>query len=406
MKIAMIGQKGIPTRFGGVERHVESLAVRLGGFGHDVTVYSRRWYAPSNPHFAPGVRVVVTPSIRTKHLDAITHTLTSTVHAIIGRADVIHYHGVGPALLAWLPRLFAPRTRVFVTFHSIDREHQKWGTFARFVLGLGERAACRFPHEVIAVSRGLQRYCLERYGCRARYLPNGVGTPDADLGRETLARFGLRPNRYLVTSGRLIPVKGIHHLIMAYRRLKREGGHRDMKLVIIGGSSYSDDYVRRLHRLAGRDEDIVFTGFQQGRALGELVSNAYAAVHPSEVEGLSISVLEAMFYGKALLVSDIPGNLEAVGRHGVTFRSGNVTDLTRQLGWLIANPHAAQVIGDGAREHVLAHNDWDEIAEMTDRLYHDELDAPSRSGILPRIVALFILGLVGLLVYLLFFDKD
>src|SRR5512135_3607806 len=144
MKGAMIGQKGIPTRFGGIERHVEALAVRLGRKGHDVLVYTRAWYAAPKRRFSQGVRTIATPTIRTKNLDAIVHTFTSTVHAIREGVDVIHYHGVGPSLLAWIPRVFAPRIKVVATFHCIDRNHQKWGLLARTMLGIGERAACLF----------------------------------------------------------------------------------------------------------------------------------------------------------------------------------------------------------------------------------------------------------------------
>jgi glycosyltransferase involved in cell wall biosynthesis len=405
MKVAMIGQKGVPTSFGGVERHVENLAVRLGALGHDVTVYTRKWYAPANRNFTLGVRVVATPTIRTKHFDAITHTLASTVHALLNRADVIHYHGVGPALLSWIPRLFAPRVRVVATFHSVDRQHRKWGLIARFALGLGERAACRFPHEVIVVSRALQSYCRDRYDCGARYVPNGVELPPEGLGDDALKKFGLAKGRYLIATGRLIPVKGFHRLIKAFRRLKKEGGTDGMKLAIVGGPSYSSDYERRLKRLAGRDGDIVMTGLVSGIPLQELIAGAYAAVQPSEVEGLSLSVLEAMAHGKAVLASDIPGNLEALGEHGLFFRSRDVGDLADKLDKLVRDRHLAGRLGAAGREHVMAHYDWDEIAEATDRVYRSvapaEAAGPSRG-----LLTLLALGIVGLLVYFVFFDKD
>ncbi len=177
MKIAMIGQKGIPTRFGGIERHVEELAIRLGTLGHEVRVYTRAWYAAPKKRFSRGVSTVVTPTVNTKHLDAIVHTFTATIHAIGAGVDVIHYHGVGPSLLSFIPRIFAPRIRVVSTFHCIDRKHQKWNVFARLALGLGERAACVFPHATIAVSKTLQAYCDNSFNTDTIYVPNGISKP-------------------------------------------------------------------------------------------------------------------------------------------------------------------------------------------------------------------------------------
>ncbi len=319
MKIAMIGQKGIPTQFGGVERHVESLAMRLGALGHNVIVYNRAWYSQAEGAFAPGVTIVTTPSINSKHLDAITHTLTSTIHAIRSGADVIHYHGVGPSLLAWIPRLFAPEVRVVSTFHSVDRKHQKWGVIARFALWLGELAAAAFPHETIVISKGLHSYVFDRYNCNARYIPNGVDVPAENIAHDRIDKFGLTPSKYLVINGRLIRLKGVHYAIEAYRSLKRNARHDGMKLVIIGDSTNSDDYVSELRAMAGGDLDIVFTGFRQGEDLAQLMANAYAAVHPSETEGLSLAVLEEMANGLTVLASDIPGNIEALGGHDVPF---------------------------------------------------------------------------------------
>jgi glycosyltransferase involved in cell wall biosynthesis len=371
MKIAMIGQKGIPTRFGGVERHVESLAVRLGRMGHEVTVYTRTWYAPAQYDFAPGVRTVATPSWHTKHLDAITHTFTSTVHALLDGAEVIHYHGVGPSLLAWIPRLLSPRVTVISTFHSIDRKHQKWGPLARLALAFGERAACRLPHATVTISRGLRAYCFDRYSCDSRYIPNGVDAPVGGGGTGVLVRLGLEPNRYLVTNGRLIRLKGIHYLVTAFLRLKARGAAGGMKLAIIGDSSYSDDYVAELKSLADGDADIVFAGFRDGRELQELLAHAYAAAHPSETEGLSLAVLEEMAHGKTVLASDIPGNVEALGGCGLTFRNKDVSDLETKLEALIANPDLAAETGIAARERSLATYAWDGIAAETDRLYRE-----------------------------------
>lgn len=371
----MIGQKGIPTQFGGIERHVEALAVRLGKKGHDVLVYSRAWYVASagkkgrrSWKFSPGVRVVVTPTIKTKHLDAIVHTFTSTVHAIRSGADVIHYHGVGPSLLAWIPRVFSPRTKVVATFHCVDRNHQKWGLFARLMLGAGERAACLFPHRTIAVSKTLQSYCMHRFGDDVAYVPNGIEAPPR-VGGDVLAKFGLKKDGYVVMVSRLVRHKGAHHLIEAYVRLQKRGLTRGKKLVIVGDSAFTDDYVRELKAMAAGNKDILFTGYLKGKALEQAFGNAYAVVHPSESEGLPIAVLEAMSYGKTVLASDIPENMEVVRDHGMSFRNRSVPDLARKLRVLLDSPALAARKGAEAKAFVLQEYHWDDVARAIDREY-------------------------------------
>jgi glycosyltransferase involved in cell wall biosynthesis len=380
MHIAMIGQKGIPTRFGGIERHVESLAVRLGAAGHTVTVFTRAWYAAPRDEFAKGVRVVATPTLRTKHLDAIVHTLTSTVRAILDGADVIHYHGVGPSLLAWIPRIFAPRTKVVATFHCIDRHHQKWGFLARFMLGLGERAACTFAHETIAVSRTLQSYCNNRFSVATRYIPNGIVAPE-EVADDLLKDFGLEKDGYIAMVSRLVRHKGVHYLIDAYKQLQEIGATSGKKLVIVGDTAFTDDYVAECKALAGENADIVFTGYQNGDRLHQLFGNAYAVVHPSESEGLPIAVLEAMSYGKAVLASDIPEIMEVTRIHGLAFRSGSVKDLVRKLRHLLANPAFAAEKGEDARAFVLADYHWDDIAAETETLYLQLHQEPTAAAV-------------------------
>jgi glycosyltransferase involved in cell wall biosynthesis len=375
MKVAMIGQKGIPTRFGGIERHVEALAVRLGKKGHEVIVYTRAWYAAPKRRFAKGVSTVATPTLKTKHFDAIVHTFTSTIHAMRSGVDVIHYHGVGPSLLAWIPRVFAPRIKVVSTFHCVDRNHQKWGLFARVMLGLGERAACTFPHQTIAVSKTLQSYCMNRFGMDVRYVPNGIEPPPR-VGSDALAQFGLNKGRYLIMVSRLVRHKGAHYLIEAFLRLKSRGLVRGMKLAIVGDSAFTDDYVKELKALAKGDKDVVFTGYLSGAPLAQVFANSYAVVHPSESEGLPIAVLEAMSYGKTVLGSDIPENMEVIREHGMSFRNKSVNDLTRKLRALIDSPAIAAEKGAAAKAFVTEHYHWDDVAKSVERVYAELVAVP------------------------------
>lgn len=370
MKIAFIGQKGIPAHFGGIERHVEQLSTRLVSLGHDVTVYARPWYTDTQRKQYKGVHITSLFSFKTKHLDAATHTIFSSIHAVVKGFDVIHYHGVGPALFSFIPKLLFSRAKVVVTFHCIDRKHQKWGKFARFMLRLGEWTSNRFADQTIVVSEVLKAYCKEVYDNETTYIPNGISDPTLYEAQEITQRFGLEKNGYIAMFSRLIRHKGIHHLIKAYKQLDT-----NLKLVIAGDSFFTDDYVAELKELAGDDERIVFTGFQSGRMLGELFSNAYMIAHPSESEGLSVAVLEAMSYGKAVVVSDIPENKEAVKGYGFTHKDKDVNDLAKKLQFLIDNPGEMEHISAQAREYVLRDYNWDTIAEATSELYKNTLYA-------------------------------
>lgn len=370
MKIAMIGQKGIPARSGGIERHVEELSAELAKRGHDVLVFCRSWYVWPVAD-TRGVRCIVTPSLRTKHLDAISHTFTSILRASWEKADVFHIHGVGPALLAWLPRLLRPSARVIVTFHCIDRSHGKWGPFARFMLRIGEWFALRMPGATVVVSKSLQTYVRMQYGLDSVYIPNGTRFNDATPDLSTLKSFGLEPGQYLMFCARLVQHKGAHTLIEAWKRLRaaRPQLVGNKKLVIVGGTAFTDEYVKQLGEMAQGDPSIVLTGNQIGDSLHALFTGSYAVVHPSTSEGLPIAILEAMSYGKCVLSSDIPENLELTAQHGLSFRTGSVEDLADKMAMLLEQPELAEAVGKDARAFVAGHYDWQDIGEQTAYLY-------------------------------------
>lgn len=362
MKIAMIGQKGIPAVYGGVERHVEELSTRLSALGHEVIVYTRPYYTSRLRTSHQGVRLVSLRSLHTKHLDAITHTLKATWHAMKEEAEVFHYHGVGPSLVSWIPRVFRPKARVVTTFHSPDRLHQKWGLVARLFLTWGERSAIKFAHETITVSRSLNVYCQERYGKTTTYIPNGVPSMQNTKASMIDSAFGLKGDDYILVVTRLVPHKGVHYLITAHAQLKT-----NKKLVIAGDSSFTDAYVKQLKRMA--NDQVIFTGWQNGQMLAELFSNASVYVQPSESEGLPISVLEAAAYGLPIVASDIPSNMEIVGQCGRSFIKGDVTDLTRVLQEVLNDPVKREDMGRVARKLVQEEYEWNSITEHTARLY-------------------------------------
>ncbi|OGL94104.1 hypothetical protein A2239_02570 [Candidatus Uhrbacteria bacterium RIFOXYA2_FULL_40_9] len=366
----MIGQKGIPARAGGIERHVEELSKELAKRGYEILVFCRSWYGKAQKNYQ-GIECLTTPSIRSKHLDAITHTFTSLLRASRENVDIFHIHGVGPSLLAWLPKLLQPSAKVIVTFHCVDRYHQKWNWFARFMLHLGEWVACHMADETITVSQILQHYCQTAYHTQTTYIPNGTQIPMSRSDVSLLNPFSLQPNTYLMMCSRLVQHKAAHTLIEAWKLLQTEQPTltKGKKLAIVGGSAFTDDYVQEIKDLAQGDDSIVLTGTQTGETLKALFANAYAIVHPSESEGLPIAILEAMSYGKCVLSSDIPENRELTDVCGLTFETKNVKDLSEKMTWILQHPDLVIAVGEEARLHVAKQYDWKDIAEKTAYFY-------------------------------------
>ena len=366
LRVAMIGQKGIPATFGGIERHVQELGSRLALLGHKVTVFSRPNYAPNGPAEFMGMRVVPMSSVGTKHLDAITHSAAATIAALREREpyDVIHYHAEGPGMLAFAPRV-ASRARVVVTIHGLDHDRQKWGFMARTVLKAAGWMSARIPDATVTVSRDLADFYAWRYGCSPVHIPNGVTAHSGGEGWPV--RFGMTERGYVLFVGRLVPEKRPDDLVRAFR-----GIAGDVRLLITGGTSFTDAYAQRLERLAEADDRVSFTGYVFGEELASLYRHAAAFVLPSSLEGMPLTLLEAIASGTPVVVSDIPPHLEVVGAdapgHRV-FRAGDVQDLRRALNAALADPVAERRGADILRRRVLRDYSWDAAAEATERLY-------------------------------------
>lgn len=369
MRIAYIGQKGLPTKFGGIERHVESLATGMAENGHDVFVYTRPWYTDKELKEFNGVNLISLPSLKTKNLDAISHTFLASIHALFKDFHIIHYHGVGPALMAWIPRIFKRKAKVIITFHCKDALHEKWGPIARFFLRLGEFFAVKFADETITVSETLKKYCFEKYKAETTFIPNGTTMPDI-VGENIInEKFGLKSGDYIFIAVRLVRHKRLDLLIKAFKKIKT-----DKKLVIAGGSAFTDEYVKELKKTAADDPRIMFTGYQSGEALEQLFSNAMIFAHPSDLEGLPITVIEAMSYGVPVLVSDIPEQLELIPedlRPQLTFKRGSAEDLEAKLRKLIENKNWLPMIGQRLREDVREKYNWKKITNETEKFYQE-----------------------------------
>lgn len=368
MRIAMIGCKGIPaatSQGGGIETHVEELATRLVARGHDVTVYVRPYANPDRLKTWKGIRLVTLPTIRRKNLDAITSTLVASLYVLFRRVDIVHYHGVGPSTLAWIPRLLKPGTKIIVTFHSRDRFHEKWGVFARTYLAIGEWTAVAFPHATIATSHAIKLFCKRRYGADVWYIPNGVEIPPLHPGADALQKLGLEPGTYLYTLSRLVPHKAVEDAVAAFRTVET-----DMRLAIVGWAAKSEmAYQRKLEALAKKDTRVVILGRRVGRELAQIIANSYAMIHPSRSEGLSVAVLEAMSYGKLVVMSDIPENLELVDHSGIAYKVGDVGALRDTIRWVLSDPRLVEERGARARDVVLRLFSWGSVVDRTEALY-------------------------------------
>jgi len=359
----MLGLKGIPATFGGVERHVEELSARLAGCGHEVTVYCRRNYTP-NGSLHRGVRLRILPSISTKHFDAVSHTALAAADITARQFDVVHFHSAGPALLSFVPRIASRRPcAVVATVHAMDWRRRKWGPLARWCLRRGAWAAVTFPQRTIVVSRAMEEYFTRR-GKSVVHIPNGVEAP-CRAPLDQLRRLGIEKDSYVLWMGRFVPEKRVEDLISAFRQL---GG--DTKLLLAGEVNEADAYFQSLRSAAGGDPRIIFPGGLYGRAKAEALSNAALVALTSDLEGFPIALLEGMRYGRPVLASDIPENLEAVRLqvNGFVFRTGDPASLRERMAWVLAHPAEAAEAGRRAEQDSRQY-DWDVIASQVDSVY-------------------------------------
>lgn len=373
MRIAMIGHKRIPSREGGVEVVVDALSVRMARLGHHVEAYNRfghhvsgkkydQEYGWKGRKFYKGVRIYIVPTFRRSSLNAIVYTFFATIMALFHHYDVIHYHAEGPCAMLWLPHFL--KRKVVVTIHGLDWQRAKWGNFASFVIKFGERMAAKYADEIIVLSENVKQYFMDTYHRKTIYIPNGISRPDAQGAGLIGEKYGLEKDGYFLFLARIVPEKGLHYLIEAF-----SGLDTDKKLVIAGGSSQAMDYMDRIHRMAAKDERILMTDFVQGQVLEELYANAYAFVLPSDVEGMALTLLEAMSYGDCCLVSDIRENTEVVEDKALTFKKGDVKDLRRQLVWMLSHPDEVRRMGEESVDYICGKYDWDDVTRRTLAVY-------------------------------------
>ncbi len=362
LRIAMLGTRGVPARYSGFETCVEELGARLAARGHEVTVYCRVPHVSYPGATYRGMRLVRLPTIRSKHLDTIAHTLLSSLHALAMRFDIALYFNVGNSPVTWVPRVAGQR--VVLNVDGLDWKRRKWGRFARWYIRSCERWAARFPHRMVTDSRRVQQYYQQRYGAVSTYIAYGAEPVSAPPGPH-LVRHGLEPGRYILFVGRLVPENCAHHLVEAFAELAT-----DLRCVIVGDAPYAAAYIRSLR--AASDPRVLFTGYLFGEGYRELLSNAYCFVETSEVGGTHPALLEAMAAGRCVVVNDTPENLETIGDAGFSYpgEMGNA-GLRAVLERLLKDPALVVEQGARGRERVRARYSWDGVADDYEALFRE-----------------------------------
>jgi glycosyltransferase involved in cell wall biosynthesis len=367
MRVGIIGTRGVPATFGGIEHHVEEVGARLAERGHAVTVYCRANYVPEGQHEYKGMRLVRLPTVASKRLDATVHSALATAHALRGRYDIVHFHALGPGVMTPVSR-YGSRARVVQTVHGLDDERAKWGSGARALLRGGGWLSSRVPDATIVVSRTLADHYLTKYGRPTAYIPNGVTSPTAlPPPNEIATRFGLHGRDYILFVGRLVPEKAPDLLLRAFRSVPG-----DARLVIAGGSSFTDSYTDALAALAAEDKRVVLPGYVYGETLAELYANAAGFVLPSLVEGLPLTLLEAASFGAPVVASGIGPHAEIVGDDGPGHRlvpAGDESALSAALSETLERGVPVVEGAQALRDRVLQEYSWDRAVDATEALY-------------------------------------
>lgn len=369
LRVAVFGHKRW-SREGGIEIVVKELCTRMTKLDCQITCYNRSGHHVSGAEYDDdnrikyeGIQQKYVPTIEKKGLAAVSSSFFAALCSAFGKYDVVHIHAEGPAFFSWLPKMFGKR--VVVTIHGIDWQREKWKTgFGSKFIRQGEKNAVKYADEIIVLSKRVQDYFKNTYGRETNFIPNGVNRPkvcQADLITE---KFGLEKDSYILFLGRLVPEKGIRYLVSAFKDVKT-----DKKLVIAGGSSDTDSFTKELKDLARDDDRIIFTGFVQGQMLDELYSNAYIYTLPSDLEGMPLSLLEAMSYGNCCLVSDIPECVEVVEDKALIFEKSDVKDLQEKLQDACDNFEKVTRYKEQAADFICEKYNWDDVVEETMTLY-------------------------------------
>lgn len=369
MNLALVGTRGIPASYSGFETCVENLGTRLAQRGHHVTVYNRAHHIKCHQPSYKGMRLIRVHGIATKHLDTITHTTLSMLHALTQQYDAMYVFIAGNAPLCLIPRLFS-RTRIILNVDGLDWKRRKWGTFARSYIRWSERLSVQVAHHVVTDSRRVQDYYRREYGAETVFIPYGADVTALPPGN-ILRRFGLEPNGYVLFVGRLVPENCAHHLVDAWHQLTQPLAYaaQHLKCVIVGDAPYATDYITSLRARAQGDPSIIFTGYQFGSAYAELASNASLFVETSEVGGTHPALVEAMAFGNCVIVNDTAENLETIGDAGFSYGGeSGASALREKLEHVLQRPDTIREYRQRAQGYARQHYSWEHVTDQYEQL--------------------------------------
>jgi glycosyltransferase involved in cell wall biosynthesis len=369
LTVAFLGLKGIPAKWGGIEVYVQEIACRLARRGHDVTVYCRKWFTGDIESYG-GIRIIKTPTIKSKSIDAVLHGITSSCHAVFSSYDIIHYHGLASFFSSGLPRIAG--NKVVVTVHATSWVEPKWNRLAIQSLKAATNIGVKSAHAITTVSPVLQAFLKTISNRHVILTPPGVTIGTYKKPVNISKDYGLEANKYILFMGRLDTVKRVDLLIKAFKSLSRAD---NLKLAIAGDPGPSDgtDYKNRLMEAAGNDKRIIFTGFQSGLIKEELLSNCFLFVLPSISEGAPIALLEGMSYGRACLASNIPAHqyIIADGMNGFLANGDVFEDFQEKLSAIVTTDSGTlSKIGANASELVAKNFNWDSTTDVFEQTYY------------------------------------
>jgi glycosyltransferase involved in cell wall biosynthesis len=370
MKIFVTGTRGIPGIPGGVEKHCQELYPRIAAKGHTVIISRRSPYIGKGMGIKNyrGVDLFDLYAPKNKSLEAISHTFLSLIKAKFKHPDVVHIHAVGPSLLAPIARLL--RFKVVITNHGPDYERAKWGSIAKMMLRFGELLGCRFAHKTIAISGVIYKIVRKKCSSPPVIIPNGIKIQKRQPDVNLLNKIDVMPHNYILSVSRLVPEKGLHDLIEAFSKLKK-----NVKLVIVGDSDHESEYSRKIKAKASQNDSIVMTGYITGDLLEAIFAYAKLFVLPSYHEGHPIALLEAIGHNLPVLVSDIPAHKEIELLSESYFECGNVESLTKKLESFLED-NSIRKKGILTRQLLESKYNWEKIAAQTIEVYHQVVQMP------------------------------
>ena len=372
MKIAMLGHKRIPSREGGVEVVVEELASRMVQNKNEVDVYNRKGKNVQDKSVDAnkkkikqykGIKIITIPTINKKGLDALIYSFFASIRVTIKKYDIVHYHAEGSCAMLWIPKMFGKK--IVVTIHGLDWQRSKWGGFASKYIKFGEKMAVKYADKIIVLSEGVKKYFKETYNRDTDFIPNGVNKPEIREAKIIKEKYGLNKDDYILFLARIVPEKGLHYLIEAYKNINTE-----KKLVIAGGASHTNDYLNEIKDLVKNNEKIIMTGFVQGEELEELFSNCYLYCLPSDIEGMPLSLLEAMSYGNYCLVSSIKENTDVTENMATIFEKGNIGSLQTKLEQMLKNNNL-EISKEEISNYILNKYNWEKKKKKTLGIYSE-----------------------------------